>query len=244
MSHVDFLPAEYRQRRVQRRQMVWRNAVTAGLCVAVALVAIVQSYLYRSLLGELAALESPYEQAHRQTEQLNQLQAELKTAQADAELFAYLEHPWPRTQIVAQLLEPLPEEIAFRSVRIGKPSNALEGRNTALLAERREEKRPEALREPPAVEDLRRLREEQDRTPTVVTLEGTTSDSNALHRYLGQLNGGGLFRQAELETLDETPDHKGLMQFRATVQVRPGYGLPGGPSGPPAADLARHESQP
>ena len=54
------------------------------------------------------------------------------SVRAGAELYTYLRHPWPRTQLFSALLRPLPEEITFLQVQIfrqpaagGKAGNIL-----------------------------------------------------------------------------------------------------------------------
>jgi hypothetical protein len=76
-----------------------------------------------------------------------------------------------------------------------------------------------------------------------VTLEGTTTDSDALHRYIGQLNGASFFSNAELESLEVAQSgEKSSVHFVARLLVEPAYGLPGGPTGPPASATASVQS--
>jgi len=223
--------------------LVWQQVVSVTACLVVALAVGYQHHVRRGVLGQLAAVTPQYEQARQRTDQLNRLQAELKEAQAEADLITYLKHPWKRTQIVAELLKPLPDEITFTVLQIG--SQHTTGNMPAgqpLLTEKRQDEAAKPAQSP-AVEDLKRLREEMDPVQTVVTIEGLTTDIGVLHRYLGHLNGSSLFRKVDLETLDgeqasgDKDKEKGL-HFVATLQVERPYGVPGGPSGPPAASVA------
>lgn len=238
MHNIDFLPAEYRQRHARRRLLVWRNAITAMTCIVVAVAAVWQQHVRSNLASQLQAATPQYELARRETSELNKLQAQLRDAQTEAELVAYLRHPWPRTQLLAELLRPLPDEITFTVLNIGLLQPAGAPRPGQILPT---EKRPEDLPSHlSASEDLKKLREERDRAQTVITLEGVTTDSDALHRYLGQLNDSALFTNAELESLDveQNVDKPRRLRFVATLQVEPAYGIPGGPTGPPASAVA------
>lgn len=240
MKDIDFLPAQYRQKYVRRQWQPWRVVVAAA--VAVLLVAGVFSQRDRKKQAEeeLAAILRQYDLAVRQNRRLAETWTELGSVRNTAELFTYLRHPWPRTQLLAAVLAPLPEGISIEELQITH-----ETRQDRTLPERRpraenviEGEQLKAL--PPAVRDLTRLREEFDKVRTVVLISGTTADTAALHRYLGELGGASLFSRAELDSLTAAENQPaGTLQYRATLVVRPGYGQPGGPTGPDKGALAQ-----
>ena len=73
----------------------------------------------------------------------------------------------------------------------------------------------------------------------MVAIEGITSDSSALHRYLSRVNRSEFFPKADLESLEaDRQGERSLLRFEATIVVQPGYGLPGGPTAAPQQPVA------
>ena len=239
MHDIDFLPAEYRQRSLRRQSKPWQLIVVGAFVALVAAAAATQQARRRHLESQLDALEPSYQRALEQQKHLGQLQARLKTAQSAAELFTYLSHPWPRTQILAALVEPLPADVCFEKVRIfTQPSGNQPAAAGATRAERRSAEEATADL-PSAQRDLAALRRQCDDARTIVQLSGTASDGATLHRYLGQLGRNPLFKKAELETIEHRAGPgTSVLWFEATIVVRPGYGQPGGPGAPSDAAVA------
>lgn len=233
MQDIDFLPVEYRQEHARRQLQPWRIVVVAAFAALLAAAAFSQYNCKQRVKQELAAILPQYEQAVSQNAKLAELQSRLQTARTYAELYTYLRHPWPRTQLLATLLAPLPEEITLGQLQIirEKPQDQTPTERRSRSERKIEQEEDETL--PPAVRDLKRLRDECDEMETLVLISGTTSESGMLHRYLGELNDSELFSIAELESSESAgvgPDS--TEQFRARLLVRPGYGQPGGPTGP------------
>lgn len=231
MQDLDFLPVEYRQRHATRQSQPWRVVVVIGFLALLVAASLSLRSRRHAAEEQLAAAERPYEFVVTQSNLLASIQSELQQANCKAELITYLHHPWPRTQILNALLTPLPEDITLRELRI-----LLESQGQQRIEERgsrsnrsTEENAGENLT--PAQKDLKRLRERFDNSQTTVLLDGTTSDSAALHVYLGKLDNMKLFSKAELRSIESTGgEGEGTMRFQAAVIVRPGYGQPGGPT--------------
>lgn len=239
MLDIDFLPAQYRRHQARQRSKPWHVMAVSGFAVLVGAAAIGQYRQQSRLQAELSLLEPQYEQAVAMSAQWDRLQDQLKRTRAEATLVTYLRHPWPRTQLLRALLEPLPRTIMLTEVEITDP----------LPAGRRSPERPHpqtsdgekpASAVSAAERDLADLRQQSDAVRTALRVAGTTGDSAALHRYLGTLARNSLFHKAELESIESTQSHDpGGVRFRATVVVRPGYGQPGGPTGDEEEALAR-----
>jgi hypothetical protein len=184
----------------------------------------------------------PYELAVSQSRCWADIQTRLRTARSNAELFVYLRHPWPRTQLLVALLAPRPEEITFEQLRITREKPAVEATTDRRLRTEKPAEEDDLSKLSPTERDMRHLREECDKMRTVIHIAGSTADSGALHRYLSELGKHSLFAKAELDSL-ESVEGKGpaAMKFRATVVVRPGYGQPGGPTPAPRDSLARSD---
>ena len=239
MQNIDFLPAEYRQKTANRHSHGWRAAGMFGAVALLAAVAVSQNQQCRRAREQLAAATVDYDTAVAQTRQRDQLQPRWEAARADAELFTYLRHPWPRTQILAAVLGPLPESITLDRVEIRTDAPRRANPSRALSRTQQEAEDAAGAKLPPATRDLRQLREQMDPAPTIATLSGTTRRVDLLHQYLGELARSPLVAKAELDSLEsvaQQPDAEGKeeapMRFAATIVVRPGYGQPSGPTGP------------
>ncbi len=244
MHDVDFLPIEYRQEHAKRHWKLWRVLVVVGFGAILSVAALGQYRLRAHAQAELDALLPKYQTALDQSKELAWIQADLKAARTCAELYTYLRFPWPRSRILAALLEPLPEGITFDQLDIGQQKFAIRGSAKKKLSRAEREAEKEKLDKlSPAEQDLRRFHEESDHSQTVVTISGTTTDDAALHKYLGGLNQASLFSNASLSSIEADDNNPaGTMRFNATVVVRPGYGKPGGPDKP--VDNATAKTEP
>jgi len=240
MHDIDFLPAEYRYEHLRRRRQVWGITVMLTFVGLLAAAAWVQQQRYRKAQEQLDAVLPEYETAVAQSNRLAEIQSELKAARADAELYTYLRHRWPQTQILAALLAPLPDEITFCEVQISEEMPAEPVPTQRRSRTDREAEKEELAKLSPANRDLKQLRSECDPRQTTVSVSGVTSDSAALHHYLGALGQVDLFKEAELLSVEtEESDKDAVLRFSATVTVRPGYGQPDGPGKPSKNALAQ-----
>ncbi len=247
MRDIDFLPAQVSQSRSRRQTRPWRVIVVLAFVGLVAAADVAQRSRRHWLESDLAAVEPAYELAAQQNRQLAAVQTELQRLRSLADLYAYLQHPWPRTQLLAGVLGPLPAEVTFQRVQVvcEKPppvAGQRQARGDTPLDEEQLAKLPAPQR------DLKKLRGQRDSLRTVIRLTGTTADSASLYRYLGELGRNELFAKAELNSLESLAGKdEGLMKFEATVLVRPGYGQPGGPTSVPPHKgndrLAAHRTQ-
>ncbi len=231
MLDIDFLPAQYHRRQARQRSKPWQAIVVVAFVGLMAFAALGQYRERRRLRAELEQIEPRHERAVAQRAKLDSIQDELRAMRAEAALLTYLRHPWPRTQLLQALLAPLPGEVVLAKLEIS---------GEAILARKGSEQRPprttaesEPSSDKPAEHDLAELRQKVDALETVIRLSGTTTDGEALHRYLGELARNPLFQKTELESIESAVGGAGdPPKFDATIVVQPGYGLPGGPAGP------------
>ena len=234
MNNIDFLPDGYRQQHTRQNVRVLRVVVVVSFLSMLVLASFVQYGRLRLAKYYLAEIETQYTAAQQQNTQLARLQSKLKIAESDAELLTYLRHPWPRTQVLAALLAPLPDTVTLNQLEISVDSKFRYGLKNKL---RRNENNDEATgTQLPAEQDLNLLRELLDQATVSAVLSGTTTNPAALHAYLGKLNRTSLFQKADLDSLESIPSTngdmpEGVMSFTATVVILPGYGQPGGPVG-------------
>ena len=207
MHDIDFLPVQYAQRRSRRQTQPWRVFVVLAFVALVAAAAVAQRSRRTSLEADLAAVEPAYELAMQQSRQLAAVQTRLQRLRSLAALYTYLQHPWPRTQLLLGVLEPLPEEVTFERVQIVREKPPVQA--TAERPARGENPLDEEqlAKLPPPERDLKRTRSTCDAMRTVIHLAGTTTDSASLHRYLGDLGKNGLFVKAELDSLESVANN-------------------------------------
>jgi hypothetical protein len=232
MQDIDFLPAHYRQRREKRQRKPWQIGVVVLFVLLLAAAAYGQHRSRRRIEQDLADVLPYYETAVRQTQRLNQLHEQLQREQSRAELLTYLRHPWPRTQIVAAILDRLPDEIMLESLQISRRLPPGQAAPPRLASERRKPKGEEEADLAPAARDLKKLREEDDRMETIVAVTGVSSSSEAPYTYFEHLDNDDLFVQVDPGKVEPQPGDGSLVhRFDVTVTVRPGHGARNGPRG-------------
>ncbi len=228
MQDIDFLPSDLKRRRTNRHGRSWQ-IITVGAAIALlVVVAIGQSRAQKQIKERLAKIEPERRLLDARQEQLAELRERLSDTKARAKLIAYMDHPWPKTQLLAATLRSLPDAVVYDRIRIShdtRPERAPLRRTSEA-----EEEDPTTLE--PAVRDVRLLREECDFAVVAIALEGMTTDGIELHRYLDRLNRVPLLDKVELQTLESANEESGArFHFEARLTVRPGFGQPNGPNG-------------
>ena len=230
MIDIDFLPDQYHQRNAYRQAKPWQIIVVISFLGLVALLAVSQNIRRRLVEKELDALTPAYELALSQTQQLSEVQTQLKQTESQAELITYLRHPWPKSQLLSALLSKLPEEITLQQLQItceAENTGAALDRASAMAAPSADQQKSLL----PAERDLQALQSQCEGRQTVVILIGTTTDSSALHHYLDEMQSNFLFSKVELASVTSAGEPSTAeIQFHAKVVVKPGYGQPGGPT--------------
>lgn len=234
MKNIDFLPAAYRQQHAKRHIHLWRIVVVVAFVVLICTASVVQYVRLLRARGYEKTLALQYETAEAQNRQWARIQAQREAVVGDAELFTYLRHPWPRTRILSALLAPLPDAITLSQLEIKTGVSASAVRGPRRLPGRPTPNEEAVSPKLSSQRDLAALREQFDSKAVTVVVSGRTTDSAALHRYLGELHRCSLFRKVELDGLESvapgTNVPEGTMTFTTLVEVRPGYGQAGGPT--------------
>ncbi len=231
MTTIDFLPARYQERSVQRKTNVWRLAVLAIFTALVGFAAVGQVAVNRQAEAQLVAVGQQHDEVTEANGRLAELQTELRAARADAAMVTYLRHPWPRTQILALIAGALPEDVTLTKSIIHQPEA------TALRLPTSNPQGPEQAAnaaaeaaKPAADRDLRRLREAFDSEPVIVTLEGTSRDEPSVHAYVCTLAQADLFSNVDLRSVERLRGGQVTgFGFNVRLALRPGYGQPEGP---------------
>ena len=233
MKNIDFLPTRYREKTAQRKTQAWRGVVVAAFSALLAAGALGQYEIRRQIESHLSTVMQQHAQVVADEKKLAELQTRLREARAEAELLTYLRHPWPRTQILACIAEPLSDAITLSKLEIQQEESQTPRLQPALLPGQTPEAKAAAEAALPATErTLRKLRESLDDAPLTVTLEGTSADNASLHVYLGKLAESNWFAATELRSVERLEDGRSDDGFRfvAKLTVRQGYrGAPADP---------------
>lgn len=194
---------------------------------------IVQYRSWRNVNFQLAEVKNQKPEADRAFTEEKEVDLQLKAARSTATLYTYLKHPWPRTRVLAAIVEPLPKTITLAEMRITTEEprlTAAEKRRLRLLGKEEDEEALAALL--PSERDLKQLRDTIDKSTTVVYLVGITRQGGALHGYLSELTKSDLFAKAEIrsiesiESSDEDVDTSEQSRFSVRLTLKPGYSKP------------------
>src|SRR5690349_13581296 len=111
MKNIDFLPNAYRERNALRNARAWWGVVVLVFGTVILATASVQVTWRRAVERELESLHDDYFAATQRDLELTRLQKQVQGASEAAALYTYLQHPWPRSQLLAAIARPLPEAV-------------------------------------------------------------------------------------------------------------------------------------
>lgn len=228
MQTIDFLPEQYRERRKQRRVRYWWALV---VCLFGGVVIATGSLQWLSVLRikhELSRLEQQVVTFRQLDQNLLDIESKVAAVSHSANLYTFLKHPWPRTQILAAVVQPLPQEMELTSIRIAE-SLIAKGPQPAAVAEGTEPPPPAH----PAVADLQQLHNTHEAQRVVVMIEGTAQEVEHLHYYLDALGRHALVAEARLNSMETRKyETHSLVVFQLQLTIKSGHGLSDGPAGP------------
>lgn len=231
MKPIDFLPDVYRQRAALRRARLWWGLVMLLFGAAIGASMATQSWLRAGLRAELESLEPQFRQTEAQVRELARLQTEFARRSVEAGLYTLLQNPWPRTQILAELVRPLPQHVRLVRLHIVEEEQAA----WASAGLRSGTSDDDLAKLSPAEQDLARMLREVGRRRTFVELEGQAGDVKPIHAYLAALSASPLVAQAQIKSL-EANSGDGRTRFTLRLRIAPGLceSLQDKPAPPPA----------
>jgi hypothetical protein len=230
VKNIDCLPEIYRQRQVLRSARLWWGGVAVVFSLAIGGTAAAQWYLRHSLDVQLATVEPLYAISLQQNAEMANLQTKITQADDLVSLYLYLDHPWPRTQLLAEVAAPLPPSIRLIDLRLSEEGVVAPNSVVTEDVNRNSEAMPPA--QPTAKSDLATLRADFDRKRAVLELSGNANKIEELHAYVDALAKSPLVAAASLTGLEAGVGASGGegTKFRVRIEVRPGYGQPGAPA--------------
>ena len=232
MKNIDFLPDVYRQRRILRHARHCWMAVAMLFGLAIAGAASGQWYFRCSLAAQLQVVEPQLAISQQRQAEITQLEESQKRTEELAALYLYLEHPWPRTQLLAAVARSLPPSIQLTDLRMLEQADS----GTVARGEGGDTNRSigegEKAEKPTPTSVLSMLRAEHDRQVLILELSGQAANSKELHEFVDSLAKSPLIASASLKGLEAGGEamEKGASKFHVRAVVRPGYGQPGAPA--------------
>jgi len=234
MKTIDFLPDIYRQRDALRRARIWWAMVVVIFSSAIGASALAQAWLRHELVQQLDSLAAEYASAQTQVQELSGIQTQMVRAGQEASLYTFLQNPWPRTQLLAEIIRPLPESIRLTKINVLDEEQA----KTAVQVGPRNMKAEEeaAAKASGPEKDLAKLQDEVGRRQTTIEIEGHTADLPRLHAYVAELSRSPLISGASPKSLESSgANQTARTRFTLRLMVRPGYCLRGGDAVQPTA---------
>ena len=232
MKNIDFLPESYnRQRALRHARHCWLGVgILFGLLISAT--ASGQWILRRTLEAQVRSIEPQYAIAQQRQAEMQQLKQAEKLTEERAALYSYLEYPWPKTQLLAGIAQPLPASVQLISLRMleqTEAASAVRGGDGDTNHTAGEGEKPKEITPLSLLADLRR---EHDPRRTILELSGETDSAKDLHEYVEALAKSPLFTSASLKGLTQVNESsaKKVSKFEIRVVVVPGYGQPGAPA--------------
>jgi Tfp pilus assembly protein PilN len=212
MQTIDFLPQKFRERATHRRARIWQFVVL-GLFGSVVLLTLFYQVVSRGgTRARLAEVTPQHSLAVQQALRHTELRTELGHLQQQVSLYAFLQHPWPRTQVLAGIASRLPASCVLTALRVvnevPKSANVI-AKPVAGQAELQG-----------AEYDLKQLLESSKGAQSIVYVSGVTENAVELHEYVARLSQSGLFSQAELRSFESTRESTprgGKFEIRAVL---------------------------
>ncbi len=217
MNEIEFLPKKFRERRARNNIRVSRTFVLLLLAAAMALVTIYQLSSLRRVQVQLADLEDAHAQVAQLMAEVDLKREEVHRLRHYARLLTFLEHPYPKSQIVASLANLIPPEMVITQMHLSHPA----ARTGAFqpLAE------ADTSKMPAMEQDLQKLVHETRTRRCTVELEGTTEDTSALYEFLARLHQLEIVESAKIESVDPRTGTAGteISNFTAHIKIKPGH---------------------
>jgi Tfp pilus assembly protein PilN len=225
MHDIDFLPPKYRDLSARRNIKLSRVVVVGAFALAIVGAAVMQRHIHSQLVAEVDGVQPLHATAELLSRDLTATNEQLDAENRVADLITYMRHPWPRTQLLAVVLAPLPESLSLD--QINNIEQKIEKKTTATQSMRRNRKRKARANEEdgtdklaPAQRDLKHLRATSDLSQTVIIVTGRTQDRAALYYYLARLGESEFIVKAELKSVEAGHDRRAVSRVPVRGQVQ------------------------
>ncbi len=220
MNEIEFLPKRFREKQRNSKVKIPRVLVFSLLIGLLAIVSLYQLAKLHHIRSQLATLKAQHERIDQLTQEVERTQAEVAQKRHHVRLLTFLDYPYPKSQILAQITNPLPGEITIKRIELTHTKIA-----TNSAREKSEKGGDQKPQGNPMEIDLQQLIVENKNRQCTVELEGTTDDTSLLYTFLAALHESGLVESAKIESIDPQMDVDGheYSNFTAHVNIRRGH---------------------
>jgi len=219
-SHeIEFLPKRYREKRKKNNIKVSRILLIVIMVGGMASVLLYQLACLHSVNRQVAAIDKQNEKVMQLMQEVESRRAKVVLERHHANLLTFLDHPYPKSQIISALVNPLSREITITRLQITQEQVANPN------AKPPSEKGQAAPKGHPMELDLKTLISEAKTRRVMVEVEGTTDDTSSLYTYLASLHQAEIIESAKIESIDphQKSDGSEFSNFTAHVRVKRGY---------------------
>lgn len=222
MSQASFLPEDYLSQKAEQRTNIISLTLFMVVMIAVVGAFFVTNRQARMVRSAQEEINSQYQRAGIQIQDLTQLEQQKEEMLHKAELAAALVERVPRSILLAELINRMPEKLALlefdmKSEKMKPPAPAAVKDDKGRLVSKAKEK---AKTREEAQDTVQKV--ESPRYKVSITLVGVAPTDLEVSRYMTELNAYPLLRDVTLE-YSEQKDIAGRMmrQFRINLSLDP-----------------------
>lgn len=221
-DEIEFLPKNFREKRKSHNFQVSRLLLIVVIVAGMSAVLLYQLAALHSVNRQVAALDEQHNKVMQLMQEVERRRGEVVVKRHHAKLLTFLDHPYPKSQIIAAIANPLPSEITITRLEVTVEQLA---NNNAKPPSEKGKKAPQGH----SMElDLKQLIEEVKTRRCTVEVEGTTDDTSCLYTFLASLHQAEIIESAKIESIDphQKTDGSEFSNFTAHVKVKRGYLTP------------------
>ncbi|MHC2066832.1 hypothetical protein ACYFX5_05135 [Bremerella sp. T1] len=219
-SHeIEFLPKKYREKRKRDTSHISRLLLLVVVAAGMSVMLLYQLASLHSVNHQLAEVEEHHERVSKLMQEVELKRIEVAQKRHHANLLTFLDHPFPKSQVIATIANPLPVEITITRIQLATPISQVKNSRPAT------EKGKAAPQGHPMELDLKQLLGETSQRRCVIELEGTTDDTSCLYTFLAELHQADIVESAKIESIDPQvkADGREFSNFTAHIKIKRGH---------------------
>jgi len=218
-DEIEFLPKKYREKRKSHNFQVSRMLLVVVIVAGMSAVLLYQLAKLHAVNQQVAALDEPHARVMQLMQEVERRRAEVAVKRHHAKLLTFLDHPYPKSQVISAIASPLPSEITITRLQVTVEQTV--GANNKPPSE----KGKKAPKGHPMELDLKQLVDEAKSRRYTVEVEGTTDDTSCLYTFLASLHQAEIIESAKIESIDphQKSDGSEFSNFTAHVKIKRGY---------------------
>ncbi|MEW4451309.1 hypothetical protein AB1L30_01360 [Bremerella sp. JC817] len=219
LHEIEFLPKKYREKRTRSSSNISRLVLAAVVVGVMVTVVIFQLAKLHTLNVQVASLDKQHERISQLMQEVDRKRAEVTALRHHANLLAFMDHPYPKSQVIASITNPLPADIVLTRIQLTTQQT---GPPVVRGAKEKGSVEPKG---DPLKGDLEKLITELRNERCSIELEGTTRDSSLLYQFLADLHQSEVVESAKIESIDpqQNPDGSESSTFTAHVRIKRGH---------------------